>query len=387
MKVLMVLFGNIENDGRVLRSIDTLKNKFNITIFSHCDSNKFKINNVKLIKRKSPNHKKNLIELILYTIQFFKICFKKRYDIIYLHDYYLTFSVRIASFLFSTKVIYDSHELVISEKSYRNNDFNDKLILSNNSNSKNYKLKVLDSFFYFFEKISIKNFNIIITANEERAYIMKNHYRLNKTPHVIKNIPKISIKNNLYNRSFLDKKFKELKDFNGYIFVYQGLINSKRNIENIVIGLSKIKNCKILLIGDGNQNYIKYLKKLFIRESLDNIHFLNKIDLKSLYSILKISDLGIISYSNFNLNNRFCAPNKLYEYGIFNLPMITTNQILFKKTFKKYKIGFIYDKNKNIREEVFKLINNNLKTEFKKFNRSYNQNQESSKLLNIIKKI
>ena len=73
MKVLMVLFGNIENDGRVLRSIDTLKNKFNITIFSHCDSEKFKINNVKLIKRKSPNHKKNLIELILYTIQFFKI--------------------------------------------------------------------------------------------------------------------------------------------------------------------------------------------------------------------------------------------------------------------------------------------------------------------------
>ena len=43
MKILMVLFGNIENDGRVLRSIDTLKDKFEITSYSHCDKKNFEI--------------------------------------------------------------------------------------------------------------------------------------------------------------------------------------------------------------------------------------------------------------------------------------------------------------------------------------------------------
>ena len=41
---------------------------------------------------------------------------------------------------------------------------------------------------------------------------------------------------------------------------------------------------------------------------------------------------------------------------MFNLPMITTNQAT--KTLKN-KIGIIYDKTKNIKEEVNALINTN----------------------------
>ena len=133
--------------------------------------------------------------------------------------------------------------------------------------------------------------------------------------------------------------------------------------------------------------YIKYLKDLFEKNSLINIHFLGNLDLKSLYSILKVSDLGIISYSNINLNNRFCAPNKLYEYAMFNLPMITSDQVLFKRTFKKYKIGIIYNEIKNIKKESYKLINNNLKTEFKKFNDSNKRTFESRKLFNALNKL
>lgn len=386
MKILMVLFGNIENDGRVLRSIDTLKNNFKITNYSYCDDIKFKISKVKLIKRKSPKHKKNIFELILFTIQFFRICFKNKYDIIYLHDYFLTFPVKLISYFFSIKIIYDAHELIISERSLRNNNFSDEFFSLNNFKNKKYKINILDNFFYYLEKISIRKFNLIITANEERAIIMKKHYNLTKTPEIVRNIPKISNKYNLYSRFLLEKKIEILKNFKGLIFVYQGLISSKRDIEKIVIKLSEIENSNILIIGDGNKNYIKYLKRLFNQKSLYNIHFLDKVDLKYLYSILKICDLGIISYSNINLNNRYCAPNKLYEYAMFNLPMITTNQVLFKKTFKKYKIGIIYDKTKNIKEEVNALINTNLKDEFQKFNNLNSQSNESSKLFKALKK-
>ena len=87
MKILMLLFDNLENDGRVLRTINSLKKKYNITIYSYCDQNDFKINKIKIIKRKSPNYKKNFLELILFTFNVFKIIFKNKYDIFYINDF------------------------------------------------------------------------------------------------------------------------------------------------------------------------------------------------------------------------------------------------------------------------------------------------------------
>ena len=387
MNILIALFGNIENDGRVLRSIKTLKKKYQVTNFSYCDKTNFKINNVKLIKRKSPKNKKNFFELVLFTYQLLKIVFRNKYDFIYLNDYFLTMPINLIYYLKPSKIIYDAHELIISERLYKKTN-SDKIISKTDENIKKNKYELIDFFYYLFEKISIKKVDLIITANKERALIMKNHYSLKKLPEVVKNIPYNTIKKNLYTRDILEKKFKFLKNYNGKIFVYQGLISSKRKIQNIVIRLSEIKNSKILIIGNGEKDYIEYLKNLFKKRSLSNIHFLGNIDLKSLYSILKISNLGIISYSNINLNNRFCAPNKLYEYAMLNLPMISTNQIIFKKTFKKYKIGFIYNENKKISKEYELLIQNiNLKKEFKKFNDSNDQSFEAEKLLNAVQKI
>ena len=67
----------------------------------------------------------------------------------------------------------------------------------------------------------------------------------------------------MYTRNFLEKKFKFLRNYNGKIFVYQGLISTKRELHNIIIKLSEIKNTKILIIGSGEKDYINYLKNLF----------------------------------------------------------------------------------------------------------------------------
>ena len=364
----MILFGNIENDGRVLRTITCLKKKYNITIYSYCDQNNFKINRVKIIKRKSPNYKKNFLELIFYTFHVFKIIFKNKYDIFYVNDFYLAFPFKLISFFSSSKIVYDSHELLVPDK-------------KDKSNYTNY-------FFYFLEKISIKNFNLIITANKERSRIMKDHYKLKNIPEIVKNIPNPSIKDELLKRSVLEKKFKIFEKSNDLIIVYQGLISQKRGIEKIVMDLSKIRNSKILLIGNGNEKYIKYLKNLFKKRSMKNIYFLGNVDLKTLYSILNISDCGIISYSNINLNNKYCAPNKLYEYALFNLPMITSSQNLFKKTFEKYNIGIIHNETENLENEIYGLINNRSnKIYFEKFNKSNSMNSESDKLLKAIEKM
>ena len=114
MNILIALFGNIENDGRVLRSIKTLKKKYQVTNFSYCDKTNFKINNVKLIKRKSPRNKKNFFELVLFTYQLLKIIFRNKYDFIYLNDYFLTMPINLIYYLKPSKIIYDAHELIIS---------------------------------------------------------------------------------------------------------------------------------------------------------------------------------------------------------------------------------------------------------------------------------
>ena len=77
-----------------------------------------------------------------------------------------------------------------------------------------------------------------------------------------------------------------------------------------------------------------------------------KVERLELYYLLKKSCAGIISYGFDDLNNTYCAPNKLYEYSFFNLPMLTTKQILFYKTFQNYPIGLVVDTNFNFLIEV-----------------------------------
>ena len=53
--------------------------------------------------------------------------------------------------------------------------------------------------------------------------------------------------------------------------------------------------------------------------------------------------VGILSYDSSILNNAYCAPNKIYEYGYFALPMIGNDIPGLRYTIEKENAGIIID--------------------------------------------
>lgn len=67
------------------------------------------------------------------------------------------------------------------------------------------------------------------------------------------------------------------------------------------------------------------VKKIINNYKLPNVKIIDQVKQKELDEIYKNTDVGIILYKDVGLNYKFCAPNKLYEYWSFGIPVIGDN--------------------------------------------------------------
>jgi glycosyltransferase involved in cell wall biosynthesis len=72
--------------------------------------------------------------------------------------------------------------------------------------------------------------------------------------------------------------------------------------------------------------FIGFLKEevldLIRSYELNNIKIIGQIPHKELDKYYRKIDIGVILYKDVSLNHRFCAPNKLYEYWSYGIPVV-----------------------------------------------------------------
>ena len=59
----------------------------------------------------------------------------------------------------------------------------------------------------------------------------------------------------------------------------------------------------------------------------------------------KHCNVGIANYDISSLNNIFCAPNKIYEYAKFGIPMLCSKNVALEETVGAYNAGICVDFN------------------------------------------
>ena len=77
----------------------------------------------------------------------------------------------------------------------------------------------------------------------------------------------------------------------------------------------------------------------------------------------KISYIGFLTYHaplgdiENSINTLYCAPNKIYEYSLFDKPMLSTNNPALYEIYKNYHIGKSLDdfSPKNIAKVILEL--------------------------------
>lgn len=104
--------------------------------------------------------------------------------------------------------------------------------------------------------------------------------------------------------------------------IYLGVIHPNRMLEEIIQATMKNK-FKLDIFGPGQPEYVAKLEKMV--EGCDHITVLPPVQQHEIHGTLSNYTVGVAFYSNSNLNNFYCAPNKVFQYIMSGLNVITND--------------------------------------------------------------
>lgn len=185
--------------------------------------------------------------------------------------------------------------------------------------------------------------NAFLTACEEtRAYVMRDNWALSKMPYVLPNKPyRIDIKKNA-SPSIPETKnvLQQLGD--ARYLIYQGIFQNIEYISAVAAALMEIRpDYYFVLMGLDKKNIIPEIKKLN-----PNVIYIPYIPAPLHLEITSHARIGLLFYEPFHLNRAFCAPNKIYEYSSFGIPIIGNDIPGLKNTIGTAHAGICVDINK-----------------------------------------
>lgn len=189
--------------------------------------------------------------------------------------------------------------------------------------------------------------NIVCEYN--RAQIQRSWFKLDEMPVVLPNKP------------FNHPRTKglacpvEFKKDIKYV-LYQGIITENRNLDILAEAISETEGFQLVLMG-GKTKYLDYLVKKY-----PSILFVNHIKSPNHLKVTSNAYIGVVSYGYSCLNTLYCAPNKIWEYSGFGIPMLANDVPGLKYTVGANHTGLCVDMTspENIREAL-NIIDKNYK--------------------------
>jgi hypothetical protein len=204
-----------------------------------------------------------------------------------------------------------------------------KLIYDSNELSVETFFGIRKVFWRIIESILIRKVDKIIHANKYRLEYFVKKYKLSKENNfVVENFASyypLPLRKNT-----LNEKLK---------VIYFGAIGDRRNIEDLVLAAGSIEGIDLDLIGFGSNEFLNKIKEIIELNRIVNVNIKDAIDESLLPSILKDYHIGIAFYPNVELNNWYCASNKVWQYLQGGLSIIATNNPPITDLVNKYNVG------------------------------------------------
>ena len=159
----------------------------------------------------------------------------------------------------------------------------------------------------------MRNAVVNVQCEYNRSWIARMIYGLKDTPITLPNKPyRHPEKRNLENEL--------LKNDGRKIILYQGVLTRERNLDGMCSAISKLDGFKLVLMGKPTE----YLHEL--QQKYDCVEYLGFVKSPGHLMITSNAYIGLVTYEPENLDTIYCAPNKIWEYSGFGIPMIA-NQI------------------------------------------------------------
>ncbi|WP_436887687.1 glycosyltransferase [Mammaliicoccus sciuri] len=173
------------------------------------------------------------------------------------------------------------------------------------------------------------------------------------------------------------------------ILLYQGGIQQGRGLELLIEAMDEIEEGHLLFIGGGKLTQT-LKEQAEASKQADRIHFLDKVPFQELPSYTREAYLGFQVLQNICFNHYSASSNKLFEYMMAHVPVISCDFPEIKKVVEETNTGLVVDSHKasEIANAVNQLVKdtslrNQLSENTKQAKEIYNWNNEKSKLLEV----
>jgi glycosyltransferase involved in cell wall biosynthesis len=238
-------------------------------------------------------------------------------DIYHAHDEMALLACYIAARLRRKLLIYDAHELPLSDPNV----------------TRWYRLHALSTRLL---KRMVPNCAGVITVSPPIAQEIHRHYH---GPEVllIRNVPKYrTIRKNDRLRQYLGLSP------NIRIVLYQGGLQSDRKLDRLIRAATFLeRDIVIVLMGKGSEETQSRLASLIISEGVaDRVKIIPPVPYEELLDWTASADIGLIVYSpDYSLNVQMCLPNKLFEYLMAGLPVLASSLDAVADILRTYDVG------------------------------------------------
>ena len=308
VRVAMVLLGDIRYDGRVRKEIRTLIDagyevELVVSDFSQSGSGGeglgARIHYIPMILHSSPL--RNFHEKLAFNWKAAAILKERNLSHIHCHDLSSLLAGRWAKKKVKADLIFDAHELMPESMG-------------------GYKERVWG----FIEKRCIESCDYILMPEKNRITYFQKKYPNSPEPLLLENFPRKSEiptgEVNLFRKVYPIEKWQR-------IILYTGILGPARYLEELIESMTLCHDEFVLIIlGRAFKGYDKILSQKIKKLDLTKKIFLHEpVPHSDILRHMASCDIGTAFYRNTNLNNYYCASNKVYEYIALSKAVLTNN--------------------------------------------------------------
>jgi glycosyltransferase involved in cell wall biosynthesis len=258
---------------------------------------------------------------------------KTKADIFFSEDIYTLPFVFIIAKLKRARVYYNSREIYAFIGGLRNRPY-------------------LQTLIRYIEKIFITKVDLVLTTGWMDSSYLEKSFGINNTL-VIRNIPTYQTP-----KGIIDFRKLYGLDKNVIVLLYQGVLLEGRGVPNILRAMIKMPDTVLIIVGDGEKksNFIKLAGSLGVK---DRVIFTGMISQKELINYTAGADIGLALIENISISYYYALPNKLFEYIMAGLPLLSSDLPQMKEIIEKYNVGesISIENDENIINAIRKWIN------------------------------
>lgn len=178
----------------------------------------------------------------------------------------------------------------------------------------------------------MRDAKVNIQCEYNRAWIARMLYGLKETPLVIPNKP-------FYHPTTRNEYTDKITSDGKKIIMYQGVLTKERNVEGMCKAISSLNGFKLVLLGKETE-YVKELKSKY-----SIVEFPGFIKSPAHLKLTSNAYIGLVTYNPLDLDCAYCAPNKIWEFSGFGIPMICNEIPGLEYTVGANKCGVCADTN------------------------------------------